>query len=136
MKKTWIAVGMAALFLAVGAVLSAKADGTGCPMAKGKKDKGACCAMGMKDIKNCKFTYKAMGKDDKPCYVCPMRDSMSDKPGKCPKCGMTLEKKFCPSMGDMKMGGKKCPFMSGKAAKDAPKGDWTSKGDTDRSIKP
>jgi hypothetical protein len=26
-------------------------------------------------------------------YVCPMGDYVGDKPGKCPKCGMTLEKK-------------------------------------------
>jgi rubrerythrin len=27
-------------------------------------------------------------------YVCPMGDYVGDKPGKCPKCGMTLEKKL------------------------------------------
>jgi hypothetical protein len=130
MKKTWIVVGMAALFLTVGAVLSAKAEGTGCPM-KGKKDKASCCA-GM-DLKQCKFTEKPTGKDDMSCWVCPMKDSMSDKPGKCPKCGMELKKmycgKYCKAM--KKADAMKSPNMSGK-------GEWSKKGDAGagRSLKP
>lgn len=44
------------------------------------------------------FTFKggAMKQDEnkKEVYVCPMHpDVKSDKPGKCPKCGMNLEPK-------------------------------------------
>jgi hypothetical protein len=103
MKRILTVAILAGLFLAAGSILSAKGDGKGCPMMKGKKDKAACC-MGM-DLKACKFTDKAVGKDDKPCYVCPDRDSCSAEPGKCPKCGKVLEKKFCPMMkGDWSQG--------------------------------
>lgn len=39
---------------------------------------------------------KYLNKKQKPqvkVYVCPMGDYQGDKPGKCPKCGMTLEEK-------------------------------------------
>jgi hypothetical protein len=163
MKKTLI-VGMAALFLAVGAVLSAKAEGKPCPMAKDGKAKTGCC-MGMKDIKNCKFSDKPVGKDDKVCYVCPMKDSMSDKPGKCPKCGMELKKVYCQKScgvgkdgmkgagmecykcekcGEISKTGGKCPkcgaVMKKLDKKACPymsgKGEWKTKVAGDRALKP
>jgi hypothetical protein len=50
----------------------------------------------------------------KAVYTCPMHpEVISDKPGKCPKCGMTLVKKTIPAkngtMNGMKMDG----FMKG-----------------------
>jgi CopA family copper-resistance protein len=62
---------------------------------------------GMKDMKGMKgMDHTAMHDNpkaaEKETYVCPMHPEVtSDKPGKCPKCGMTLEKKD--NNGEMKM---------------------------------
>ena len=53
-------------------------------------------------------THKGKAATAKVVYTCPMHpDVVSDKPGKCPKCGMTLVKKTAPArksgMGSMKM---------------------------------
>jgi hypothetical protein len=51
-------------------------------------------------VTGCKSPEKAAGSHpsstgtERVMYVCPMHpDVTSDKPGKCPKCGMELEKK-------------------------------------------
>jgi YHS domain-containing protein len=60
--------------------------------------------------------------DEKEVYTCPMHPEVqSDKPGKCPKCGMNLEKKAMPmtqgqgmAHGQSGMGmmeGQTCPMM-------------------------
>jgi len=56
------------------------------------------CCEGCKE-KFIKDPAKYIGKDAdmKEIYACPMHPEVqSDKPGKCPKCGMTLEKKAMP----------------------------------------
>ena len=109
MKRIWL---LAVLFLLAGSFAFAGDKASGCPMMKDGKGKAGCCAkMSEKDIKNCKFTDKPSGKDDVPCYVCPMKDGMSDKPGKCPKCGMELKKMYCAKscgMGEKGMKGVEC----------------------------
>lgn len=91
-----------------------------------------CCA-------DCKEKFvkdpaKYIGKtvDMKDVYTCPMHpDVQSDKPGKCPKCGMNLEKKAMPmaqGQTEMKMthrqGGmpmmkeQACPMMDLTSMKD------------------
>ena len=50
------------------------------------KKGGSCCGDG-------KHEKSASAKDsEKAAYVCPMGCAESDKPGKCPKCGMNLVK--------------------------------------------
>jgi YHS domain-containing protein len=56
------------------------------------------CCEGCKE-KFVKDPAKYLGKNEgiKEIYTCPMHPEVqSDKPGKCPKCGMTLEKKAMP----------------------------------------
>ena len=66
------------------------------------------CCEGCKE-KFVKDPAKYIGKnvDMKEIYTCPMHPEVqSDKPGKCPKCGMTLEKKAMPmahGQGSMEM---------------------------------
>lgn len=59
----------------------------------------------------------------KEIYTCPMHPEVqSDKPGKCPKCGMTLEKKMMPmahGQGGMEMKeASACPMMGMMGLKD------------------
>jgi len=61
---------------------------------------------------------KYLGKDEgmQAVYTCPMHPEVqSDKPGKCPKCGMNLEKKAMPiahgQAGMEAMNGQGCPMM-------------------------
>ncbi len=64
-----------------------KEDGSCCM----KKDKKACCSKDEGEKKSCCAKGGAM--DEKAMYHCPMdKDVTSDKPGKCPECGMELEK--------------------------------------------
>lgn len=65
--------------------------------------------------------YIVKDADMKDVYTCPMHPEVqSDKPGKCPKCGMTLEKKAGPmthGQGGMEMkGAAACPMMDLKGA--------------------
>jgi len=61
------------------------------PGEKSNKKTCACCAGGSEE----EVSAKAPGK---AAYVCPMGCAESDKPGKCPKCGMDLvEKKRDPA---------------------------------------
>jgi len=75
------------------------------------------CCEGCKE-KFVKDPAKYIGKnaDMQDIYTCPMHPEVqSDKPGKCPKCGMNLEKKAMPmthgqaGMGTME--GQACPMM-------------------------
>jgi hypothetical protein len=54
---------------------------------------------------------------DQEVYTCPMHPEVqSDKPGKCPKCGMNLEKKTMPMMeqhSGMMMGEHACCMLMG-----------------------
>jgi YHS domain-containing protein len=66
-----------------------------------------------------------LGKDEgmKAVYVCPMHPEVqSEKPGKCPKCGMNLEKKAMPmahgQAGMEAMHGQGCPMMGMMSLKD------------------
>lgn len=75
------------------------------------------CCEGCKE-KFVKDPAKYIGKnaDMKEIYTCPMHPEVqSDKPGKCPKCGMTLEKKAMPmthGQGSMEMKeAGACPMM-------------------------
>ena len=70
--------------------------------------------------------------DTKEIYTCSMHpDVQSDKPGKCPKCGMNLEKKAMPMGqnqpgmvmphglgGTAKIAGQTCPMMDAMSLKD------------------
>jgi YHS domain-containing protein len=61
--------------------------------------------------------------ETKDVYTCPMHPEVqSDKPGKCPKCGMNLEKKAMPmTHGQAGMGmmeGQACPMMGLMGLKD------------------
>lgn len=79
---------------------------------------------------NCKDKFvkdpaKYIGKnaDMKEVYTCPMHPEVqSDKPGKCPKCGMTLDKKAMPmthGQGSMEMKeAGACPMMDMMSLKD------------------
>lgn len=65
-----------------------------------KKDckQGSCChkdGAGMAEGKACcKKDSASAGNAASGMYVCPMcKDVTSDKPGKCPNCGMQMEKK-------------------------------------------
>src|SRR4030042_1127406 len=76
------------------------------------------CCEGCKE-KFVKDPAKYIGKnaDMKEIYTCPMHPEVqSDKPGKCPKCGMTLEKKAMPmahgQAGMETMHGQSCPMMA------------------------
>ena len=40
-----------------------------------------------------KYVSKKPAVEVKKVYICPMGEYQGDKPGKCPKCGMTLEEK-------------------------------------------
>ena len=82
------------------------------------------CCEGCKE-KFVKDPAKYIGKnaDMQDIYTCPMHPEVqSDKPGKCPKCGMNLEKKAMPmthgqvSMGTME--GQACPMMGLMGLKD------------------
>ncbi|MFA6433928.1 MAG: heavy metal-binding domain-containing protein [Elusimicrobiales bacterium] len=55
------------------------------------KIKAAGCAMGRPKAAKKSAPVKTMKKTVK--WVCPMGEYESDKPGKCPKCGMTLVRK-------------------------------------------
>lgn len=73
-----------------------------------------CCA-GCKE-KFVKDPAKYAGKtaDAQDVYTCPMHPEVrSDKPGKCPKCGMNLEKAAAPAAE-----GQACPLMGLKGLKD------------------
>jgi hypothetical protein len=64
--------------------------------------------------------------DMKEIYTCPMHPEVqSDKPGKCPKCGMNLEKKAMPmahgQAGMETMHGQSCPMMGMMSLKKAEK---------------
>ena len=82
-----------------------------------------CCA----DCKD-KFVkdpakYVAKNAEMKEIYTCPMHPEVqSDKPGKCPKCGMNLVKKMAPmahSQGGMEMKeASACPMMDMMGMKD------------------
>lgn len=82
------------------------------------------CCEGCKE-KFVKDPAKYIGKnvDMKEIYTCPMHPEVqSDKPGKCPKCGMTLEKKAMPMAHghggmEMKEAGV-CPMMDTMSLKD------------------
>jgi len=82
------------------------------------------CCEGCKE-KFAKDPAKYLGKNAemKEIYTCPMHPEVqSDKPGKCPKCGMTLEKKAMP-MGHgracmEKMHGQSCAMMGMMSLKD------------------
>lgn len=55
-----------------------------------------CCPMCIKDFKNNPEKYSAIAEKKKErnmtVYTCPMHPEVkSDKPGKCPKCGMNLQ---------------------------------------------
>jgi len=74
-----------------------------CPMCHIKSDKpGKCPQCGMDMVKEKPANQKTAPKESKPqasmkpaakdVYVCPMCDIKSDKPGKCPHCGMDLVK--------------------------------------------
>jgi len=82
------------------------------------------CCESCKD-KFVKDPAKYIGKnaDMKEVYTCPMHPEVqSDKPGKCPKCGMNLEKKAMPMMhgqGSMEMEeAGACPMMDMMSLKD------------------
>ncbi|OGD11677.1 MAG: hypothetical protein A2W20_07285 [Candidatus Aminicenantes bacterium RBG_16_66_30] len=67
--------------------------------------------------------YIEKNADMQEIYTCPMHpDVQSDKPGKCPKCGMNLEKKAMPmTHGQAGMGmaeGQTCPMMGLMGLKD------------------
>jgi YHS domain-containing protein len=82
------------------------------------------CCEGCKE-KFVKDPARYIGKntDMQDIYTCPMHPEVqSDKPGKCPKCGMNLEKKAMPmSQGQAGMGmmeGQTCPMMGLMGLKD------------------
>ncbi len=56
---------------------------------------GACCGGDAKDAKCDMSTMATTQPTTRPAgdYVCPMGCATSDKPGKCPTCGMDLVKK-------------------------------------------
>lgn len=67
--------------------------------------------------------YIGKNADMQDVYICPMHPEVqSDKPGKCPKCGMNLEKKAMPmAQGQEGMGmmeGQTCPMMGLMGLKD------------------
>jgi hypothetical protein len=99
----------AALIITLGVAFSAQAKDKSCSKMKDKKGREACCA-GV-DLKTCSFTDKKENKGDRPVWVCPDRCFCGKNAGKCPECGKTLEKKFCPKMKDAK-----CPMMKGDKA--------------------
>ncbi len=59
------------------------------------EDDHACCDTGIeKDLKPVEEKVEAFLEGKTVIYTCPMHPEVeSDKPGNCPKCGMTLEKK-------------------------------------------
>ncbi len=78
-----------------------------------------CKAKFLKDPK----AYLQKASETKDVYTCPMHPEVqSDQPGKCPKCGMNLEKKAMPmahGQGGMKMmQGQTCPLMDMTTLKD------------------
>ncbi len=67
--------------------------------------------------------YIGKNADSKEIYTCSMHPEVqSDKPGKCPKCGMNLEKKAMPmahgQAGMETMHGQSCPMMDIMSLKD------------------
>ncbi len=67
--------------------------------------------------------YIEKNADMQEIYTCPMHpDVQSDKPGKCPKCGMNLEKKTMPmthgQAGREMAEGQTCPMMGLMGLKD------------------
>lgn len=71
-----------------------KSDATGSTEYKGKTYY-FCCPDCEKKFKENPEKYTQKKADAKEIYTCPMHpDVKSDKPGKCPKCGMKLVKKM------------------------------------------
>ncbi|MFQ6108842.1 MAG: heavy metal-binding domain-containing protein [Candidatus Aminicenantales bacterium] len=86
-----------------------------------------CCEKCKEEFIKNPEKYTKKKEEAKEVYTCPMHPEVkSDKPGKCPKCGMKLEKKMMPMKrmhAPMKMHKKEegkacCPMMGMMSAKD------------------
>lgn len=86
-------VGKEAVCPVTGEKLTVKAD-TGSASYKGKIYYFCCPGCDKSFLANPeKYVSKKPAVEAKKVYACPMGDYQGEKPGKCPKCGMTLQEK-------------------------------------------
>jgi len=92
-KVTREEAGKEAVCPVTGEKLTVKAD-TGSALYKGKIYYFCCPGCDKSFLANPeKYVSKKPAVEAKKVYACPMGDYQGDKPGKCPKCGMTLQEK-------------------------------------------